>query len=157
MSSTATRSRDATTDVRVGKADMKLEVITIPVSDVERAKEFYGGLGWRLDADFSDGAERAVPEQLGSHPGEPERKQRSEGGVVDDLEHRPLVLEPVAGQLDPSPGLEALGVLVDPEVVPGLEIANEVHAAAKAAAAEVEEVVLGLEPPGADVVELEPT
>ena len=32
--------------------DMKLEVIIIPVSDVDRAKEFYGGLGWRLDADF---------------------------------------------------------------------------------------------------------
>ncbi|MGH8623441.1 MAG: VOC family protein [Burkholderiales bacterium] len=34
---------------------MKLEVITIPVSDVDRAKEFYGGLGWRLDADFAHG------------------------------------------------------------------------------------------------------
>ena len=32
--------------------DMKLEVIVIPVSDVDRAKAFYGGLGWRLDADF---------------------------------------------------------------------------------------------------------
>jgi catechol 2,3-dioxygenase-like lactoylglutathione lyase family enzyme len=32
--------------------DMKLEVIVIPVSDVDRAKRFYGGLGWRLDADF---------------------------------------------------------------------------------------------------------
>jgi catechol 2,3-dioxygenase-like lactoylglutathione lyase family enzyme len=31
---------------------MKLEVVVIPVSDVERAKRFYGGLGWRLDADF---------------------------------------------------------------------------------------------------------
>jgi catechol 2,3-dioxygenase-like lactoylglutathione lyase family enzyme len=60
MSSPATRSKDATAGARVGKVDMKLEVITIPVSDVERAKEFYGGLGWRLDADFSDGAERAV-------------------------------------------------------------------------------------------------
>jgi Lactoylglutathione lyase and related lyases len=37
--------------------DMKLEVIVIPVSDVDRAKRFYDGLGWRLDADFakSDG------------------------------------------------------------------------------------------------------
>ena len=34
---------------------MKLEVVAIPVSDVDRAKEFYGSLGWRLDADFSDG------------------------------------------------------------------------------------------------------
>jgi len=60
MSTTATRSQDATTDARVGKVDMKLEVITIPVSDVDRAKEFYGGLGWRLDADFSKGDDRVV-------------------------------------------------------------------------------------------------
>jgi predicted enzyme related to lactoylglutathione lyase len=33
--------------------DMKLEVIVIPVADVDRAKQFYGGLGWRLDADFA--------------------------------------------------------------------------------------------------------
>lgn len=33
--------------------DMKLEVIVIPVSNVDRAKQFYGDLGWRLDADFS--------------------------------------------------------------------------------------------------------
>ncbi len=33
--------------------DMKLEVIVIPVSNVDRAKQFYGGLGWRLDADFA--------------------------------------------------------------------------------------------------------
>ena len=31
---------------------MKLEAVVIPVSDVDRAKEFYGSLGWRLDADF---------------------------------------------------------------------------------------------------------
>jgi catechol 2,3-dioxygenase-like lactoylglutathione lyase family enzyme len=35
-----------------GTVDLKLEVVVIPVSDVDRAKEFYGGLGWRLDADF---------------------------------------------------------------------------------------------------------
>jgi catechol 2,3-dioxygenase-like lactoylglutathione lyase family enzyme len=33
--------------------DMKLEVVVIPVSDVDRAKRFYGGLGWRLDADYA--------------------------------------------------------------------------------------------------------
>jgi catechol 2,3-dioxygenase-like lactoylglutathione lyase family enzyme len=33
--------------------DAKLEVVVIPVSDVDRAKRFYGGLGWRLDADFA--------------------------------------------------------------------------------------------------------
>src|SRR3954466_9302664 len=32
--------------------DFKLEVIVIPVSDVDRSKKFYGNLGWRLDADF---------------------------------------------------------------------------------------------------------
>ncbi|HEY1340599.1 MAG TPA: VOC family protein [Bryobacteraceae bacterium] len=36
----------------VASIDMKLEVAVIPVSDVDRAKEFYGRLGWRLDADF---------------------------------------------------------------------------------------------------------
>jgi catechol 2,3-dioxygenase-like lactoylglutathione lyase family enzyme len=49
MSTTATRSQNATTDPRVGKVDMKLEVVTIPVSDVERATKFYVGLGWRQD------------------------------------------------------------------------------------------------------------
>jgi catechol 2,3-dioxygenase-like lactoylglutathione lyase family enzyme len=37
------------------KIDMKLEIVVIPVSDVDRAKRFYAGLGWRLDADFSTG------------------------------------------------------------------------------------------------------
>jgi catechol 2,3-dioxygenase-like lactoylglutathione lyase family enzyme len=32
---------------------MKLEVVVIPVSDVDKAKDFYQGLGWRLDADFA--------------------------------------------------------------------------------------------------------
>ena len=36
----------------VARIAMKLEVVVIPVSDVDRAKEFYGRLGWRLDADF---------------------------------------------------------------------------------------------------------
>src|SRR5215207_1303555 len=41
--------------------DLKFEVAAIPVSDVDRAKSFYGGLGWRLDADFVVGdAFRAV-------------------------------------------------------------------------------------------------
>jgi catechol 2,3-dioxygenase-like lactoylglutathione lyase family enzyme len=35
--------------------DMALEVVVIPVSDVERAKRFYGGMGWRLDADIANG------------------------------------------------------------------------------------------------------
>jgi catechol 2,3-dioxygenase-like lactoylglutathione lyase family enzyme len=36
-----------------GQADLKLEAVVIPVSDADRAKAFYGNLGWRLDADFA--------------------------------------------------------------------------------------------------------
>jgi catechol 2,3-dioxygenase-like lactoylglutathione lyase family enzyme len=48
------RSKDAR-DPSVARVDMKLEIVVIPVSDVDRAKEFYGRLGWRLDADFAHG------------------------------------------------------------------------------------------------------
>ena len=48
------RSKDGKA-VSVARVDMKLEVVVIPVSDVDRAKEFYGRLGWRLDADFVAG------------------------------------------------------------------------------------------------------
>ena len=47
MSTKPVRSNDATTSV--ARVDMKLEVVIIPVSDVDRAKEFYRKLGWRLD------------------------------------------------------------------------------------------------------------
>ncbi len=60
MSTTAVRTNDATTAARVGQVDMKLEVVTIPVSDVDRAKAFYESLGWRLDADFTSGDEHVV-------------------------------------------------------------------------------------------------
>ena len=48
------RSNDAS-DESVARVDMKLEIVVIPVSDVDRAKEFYARLGWRLDADFAHG------------------------------------------------------------------------------------------------------
>ena len=45
----------------VGTIDMKLEVVTLPVSDVDRAKRFYQSLGWRMDADLALGDDvRAV-------------------------------------------------------------------------------------------------
>jgi len=47
--------KDAASDAGAARADMKLEVIVIPVSDAGRAKEFYGRLGWRLDADYDNG------------------------------------------------------------------------------------------------------
>lgn len=43
------RANDPTSAASAAKVDMKIEVIVIPVSDVDRAKEFYGRLGWRLD------------------------------------------------------------------------------------------------------------
>ena len=55
MSTTAIPKKDATASTGVSKVDLKLEVVTIPVSDVERAKRFYESLGWRLDADFNQG------------------------------------------------------------------------------------------------------
>jgi catechol 2,3-dioxygenase-like lactoylglutathione lyase family enzyme len=47
--STEVRSGDATSGASAGTVDMKLEVVTIPVSDVDRATEFYRSLGWRQD------------------------------------------------------------------------------------------------------------
>lgn len=51
MSDDVVRSETA----RTPTIDLKLEAVVIPVSDVDRAKRFYGGLGWRLDADFAVG------------------------------------------------------------------------------------------------------
>ena len=53
---TILKERPVTTAVETTRArtvDMKLEVVVIPVSDVDRAKQFYAKLGWRLDADFA--------------------------------------------------------------------------------------------------------
>ena len=44
----------------VAKIDMKFEMVVVPVSDVDRAKKFYAGLGWRLDADFDSGKDFRV-------------------------------------------------------------------------------------------------
>jgi catechol 2,3-dioxygenase-like lactoylglutathione lyase family enzyme len=60
MSTTNVRSNDAGEVASVENADMKLEVVVIPVSDVDRAKKFYESLGWRLDADFAAGGDFRV-------------------------------------------------------------------------------------------------
>src|SRR6478609_8876775 len=52
MSVSQVRGEAAAGSRKTQRVDMKLEAIVIPVSDVDRAKRFYGGLGWRLDADF---------------------------------------------------------------------------------------------------------
>ena len=52
MSTTASGRGDAASTTATGRVELKLEVVVIPVADVDRAKAFYGRLGWRLDADF---------------------------------------------------------------------------------------------------------
>jgi catechol 2,3-dioxygenase-like lactoylglutathione lyase family enzyme len=61
MSDIEARSESTVKDSSPRPVDMNPEVVVIPVSDVDRAKHFYAGLGWRLDADFArvDGS-RAV-------------------------------------------------------------------------------------------------
>lgn len=51
MNQTATQKQ--TSEAKPATSDMKFEIVVIPVSDVDRAKEFYSKLGWRLDADYA--------------------------------------------------------------------------------------------------------
>ena len=73
-------SKDGTRDASVAKVDTKLEIAVIPVSDIDRAKEFYGRLGWRLDADYDNGADFRViqftPPGSGCSTSPPFRKTR---------------------------------------------------------------------------------
>ena len=55
MSATSATSNEPANTKSPARFDMRLEVVIIPVSDVDRAKEFYAGLGWRLDGDFTTG------------------------------------------------------------------------------------------------------
>jgi catechol 2,3-dioxygenase-like lactoylglutathione lyase family enzyme len=54
------QANDAAREASVAKVDMKLEIVVIPVSDVDRAKEFYAKLGWRLDADHGNNKDYRV-------------------------------------------------------------------------------------------------
>jgi catechol 2,3-dioxygenase-like lactoylglutathione lyase family enzyme len=60
MNTTEVRSDNATDTAVAAKVDMKFEIVVIPVSDIDRAKEFYGRLGWRLDADYDNGKDFRV-------------------------------------------------------------------------------------------------
>jgi catechol 2,3-dioxygenase-like lactoylglutathione lyase family enzyme len=55
MNSTQPVTEHATEIPAVAPIDLKLEVVPLPVADVDRAKRFYEGLGWRVDADFAHG------------------------------------------------------------------------------------------------------
>jgi len=90
-------STDVSGEPKVATVDMKLEVVTIPVSDVDRAKDFYLSLGWRLDADFAFGKDVRAVQVTPLHSGcsvtfgsglttaEPGSAQRLEL-VVEDIE-----------------------------------------------------------------------
>jgi catechol 2,3-dioxygenase-like lactoylglutathione lyase family enzyme len=97
MSSTDVSAEASTETPEPGTIDMKLEVIAIPVSDVDRAKSFYENLGWRLDADFDLGEGVRVVQFTPTHSdcsiafgkgfikGEPGSAERLEM-VVSDIE-----------------------------------------------------------------------
>jgi catechol 2,3-dioxygenase-like lactoylglutathione lyase family enzyme len=53
MSSVEAGGESTTGAAPVRAGEMKLEVVVVPVSDVDRAKQFYESLGWRLDADLA--------------------------------------------------------------------------------------------------------
>jgi catechol 2,3-dioxygenase-like lactoylglutathione lyase family enzyme len=53
MSTKPVPVKDPSSDPKVATVDMKFEIVVLPVSDVDRAKEFYAKLGWRLDADYA--------------------------------------------------------------------------------------------------------
>jgi catechol 2,3-dioxygenase-like lactoylglutathione lyase family enzyme len=60
MSSTQTDNEHAAPSGTTTAIDLKVEVVPLPVADVDRAKRFYEGLGWRVDADFASGDEWRV-------------------------------------------------------------------------------------------------
>jgi catechol 2,3-dioxygenase-like lactoylglutathione lyase family enzyme len=69
MSTTQTNREPATRIPSAATVDLKLEVVVLPVSDVDRAKRFYESLGWRLDADFASGENWRVVQM--TPPGSP--------------------------------------------------------------------------------------
>ena len=129
MSSTqvSTETQPATGVPAAATVDLKLEVIAIPVSDVDRAKAFYGGLGWTLDADFIVGKDfRAV--QL-TPPGSPCSIHLSTTAVPGSAQGMFLVVsdieaarkEILARGVDVS---EAFHFDADHHAVPGLDPAR---------------------------------
>jgi catechol 2,3-dioxygenase-like lactoylglutathione lyase family enzyme len=54
------QAKGAASDASAAKVAHRLEVLVIPVSDVDRAKQFYTNLGWRLDADYDNGSDFRV-------------------------------------------------------------------------------------------------
>jgi catechol 2,3-dioxygenase-like lactoylglutathione lyase family enzyme len=74
------RSNDGR-DASLARVDMKFELVVIPVSDVDRAKEFYGRLGWRLDADYASGDDYRVIQLRRLAPGVRSSSARTSPGL----------------------------------------------------------------------------
>ena len=54
------QSDEPVSDKTASRLDMKFEIVVLPVTDVDRAKDFYARLGWRLDADYDSGKDFRV-------------------------------------------------------------------------------------------------
>jgi catechol 2,3-dioxygenase-like lactoylglutathione lyase family enzyme len=67
MSSSEVGTASSTEMAELSTIDMALEVVTVPVSDVDRAKRFYQDLGWRLDADFAAGPDARLVQMTPPH------------------------------------------------------------------------------------------
>ena len=67
MSSSEVSNDTSTETPELSTIDMALEVVTVPVSDVDRAKRFYQSLGWRLDADFAVGDDARLVQMTPPH------------------------------------------------------------------------------------------
>ena len=65
----AISSNESTSRTSPATVDIKFEIVVIPVSNVDRAKEFYAKLGWRLDADFDSGEDFRVIQFTRPAPG----------------------------------------------------------------------------------------
>jgi hypothetical protein len=109
MSTTGVRSDDASGIARVKDEDLKLEVVDIPVSGVDRAKVFDGSVGWRLDADFPfDNGSRVIqftPPGSGGWFNSARTSRRSPGSArgLYLIGHRTSDLRAVSREWDLSP------------------------------------------------------
>jgi catechol 2,3-dioxygenase-like lactoylglutathione lyase family enzyme len=117
MSATETPRSDAGPDATVKNVDLKLEVVVIPVSDVDRAKAFYAGLGWRLDADFAfDNGVKIVQFTPPGSPGSVQFGTGMTSAVAGSAENMYLIVSDVEAARDE---LNARGAQVSEVFHPG--------------------------------------
>ena len=97
----ATEVDGSAADVAVKDVDLKLEVVVIPVSDVDRAKAFYERLGWRLDADFAfDNGVKIVQFTPPGSPGSIQFGTRLTTAAPGSAENLYLIVSDVAAARD---------------------------------------------------------